>query len=141
MSSQATVKVGRAHHTRRATDADAGGGGGGKGTMEGAVMTSSLLLASMTVSEVTSRIALVGGLAMLGLLLVARSSSQRQRASVVHRARVLQVSPLPLKRERNRQALHLVPLAVLVGATGVGVGVVLSLLFLLALGAAGQGAV
>ncbi|MEY3574938.1 MAG: hypothetical protein RLZZ88_81, partial [Actinomycetota bacterium] len=94
-----------------------------------------------TVSEVTSRIALVGGLAMLGLLLVARSSSQRQRASVVHRARVLQVSPLPLKRERNRQALHLVPLAVLVGATGVGIGVVLSLLFLLTLGAAGQGAV
>jgi hypothetical protein len=102
------------------------------------VMTSSLLLASMTVSEVTSRIAVVGTLALVGLLLVARIGTPRRRASVAERARILQVEALPLRRGRTRQTLHLVPLAVLVGATGVGLGIVLSLLFLLVLSAAGQ---
>jgi hypothetical protein len=102
-------------------------------------MTSSLLLASMTVSEVTSRIAVVGVVAMLGLLLLARGGTARRRASVAQRARVVQVAALPLRRGRTRQTLHLVPLAVLVGATGVGLGVVVSLLFLLVLSAAGQG--
>jgi len=133
------VSVGSAHQTRRAADDDAGGGGGGKGTLEGAVMTSSLLLASMTVSEVTSRIAVVGTVAVVGLLLVARSGTSRRRASVAERARILQVEAMPLRRGRTRQTLHLVPLAVLVGATGIGLGIVLSLLFLLALSAAGQG--
>lgn len=133
------VSIGSAHQTRRAADDDAGGGGGGKGTLEGAVMTSSLLLASMTVSEVTSRIAVVGTVAVVGLLLLARTGTPRRRASVAERARVLQVEVLPLRRGRTRQTLHLVPLAVLVGATGVGLGIILSLLFLLGLSAAGQG--
>jgi len=72
-------------------------------------------------------------------LLVARTGIPRRRTSVAERARVLQVEALPLRRGRTRQTLHLVPLAVLVGATGVGLGVVLSLLFLLVLSAAGQG--
>jgi len=133
------VSVGNAHQTRRAADDDAGGGGGGKGTLEGAVMTSSLLLASMTVSEVTSRIAVVCMVAIVGLLLVARSGVPPRRLKAAERARVLQVAALPLRRGRTRQTLHMVPLAVLVGATGVGFGLILSLLFLWLLSAAGQG--
>ncbi|NCX77034.1 MAG: hypothetical protein EBX09_08390 [Actinobacteria bacterium] len=93
----------------------------------------------MTVSEVTSRIAVVGTVAVVGLLLVARTGTPRRCASVAERARILQVEALPLRRARTRQTLHLVPLAVLVGATGVSLGVVLSLMFLLVLSAAGQG--
>lgn len=72
MSSHETVKTGSAHQTRRRLLGDGGGGGGGKDTLEGAVMPSMLVVASMTVTEVTTRIGLVGGVSVLALLLIGR---------------------------------------------------------------------
>jgi hypothetical protein len=55
------------------TRKEAGGGGGGRGTLESAVMLSSLVVASMTVTEVTTRITVVGVVALAALFLVGRS--------------------------------------------------------------------
>ena len=134
------MTVGSAHHTRRADDARAGGGGGGKGTLEVAVLTTSLLVASMTVTEVTSRMSLVGVVAVLGLLLLARGAKPRRKSMAAQPTRVLRLEPLPVRRGRAKPPLHLLPLLVVAGAAGVGLGVGFSLLFLLTLQATGQGA-
>ena len=67
------VKSGSAHHTRCVTRKEAGGGGGGRGTLESAVMLSSLVVASMTVTEVTTRITIVVVVTLAALFLVGRS--------------------------------------------------------------------
>ena len=67
--------MGSAHQTRRSVLGDGGGGGGGKDTLEGAVMPSMLVVASMTVTEVTTRIGLVGGVALVALLLIGRMTA------------------------------------------------------------------
>ncbi|MGA0044395.1 MAG: hypothetical protein ACO3II_07395 [Ilumatobacteraceae bacterium] len=79
ISSHATVSDGKAHHTRLVTARDIGGGGGGRGTLDGAVMPLSLGVASITVTEVTTRIVLVGGLALIGLLIIQRSAATYSR--------------------------------------------------------------
>ena len=73
--SHATVSNGSAHQTRREVPSEAGAGGG-RGTLEPAVTRSLLFMASMTVTEVTTRIAVVGAVSLLGLLVVARLSRQ-----------------------------------------------------------------
>ena len=67
------VKSGSAHHTRCVMREETGGGGGGRGTLESAVMLSSLVVASMTVTEVTTRIAIVGAVTLTALFLIGRS--------------------------------------------------------------------
>ena len=67
------VKSGSAHHTRCVMREETGGGGGGRGTLESAVMLSSLVVASMTVTEVTTRIAIVGVVTLAALFLIGRS--------------------------------------------------------------------
>ena len=69
------MRIGSAHQTRRAAFAETGGGGGGRGTLEVAVMSSSLVVASMTLTEVTTRIAIVGVVTMVALLVVGRMRS------------------------------------------------------------------
>ena len=69
------MRIGSAHQTRRAAFAETGGGGGGRGTLEVAVMSSSLVVASMTLTEVTTRIAIVGVVTMVALIVVGQMSN------------------------------------------------------------------
>lgn len=71
------VNSGSAHHTRCVMREETGGGGGGRGTLESAVMLSSLVVASMTVTEVTTRITVVGLVALTALFLIGRSGIAR----------------------------------------------------------------
>lgn len=73
------MNSGNAHHTRRPDDCDAGGGGGGRDTLEVAVMPSLLVVASMSVTEVTTRTVLVVVLSLVGLILIQRSSLRSTR--------------------------------------------------------------
>jgi len=135
------VSRGSAHHTRRAAPRDASpnaaidsGGGGGRGTLEGAVVPSLLLMASMTVTEVTTRIALVGSTAVLGLLLVGRiwTPTSRRRPSVAT-PYVAQITIKPAGSARyrlartRRQGAGALALAATAVVSGLALGVLLSL--------------
>jgi len=142
INNHATVSNGNAHHTRR--DAPrAGGGGGGRGTIEGTVVPS-LPMASMTVTEVTSRIALVGAVSLLSLLWLAQAgmrsgkhSSERSRVldtpAATH-SDVVEPASSPAKRlpGLGARAFGLVITAV---AAGAAIGIGLSLAFLATLNA------
>ncbi|MEY3615280.1 MAG: hypothetical protein RLZZ518_281 [Actinomycetota bacterium] len=148
MRSHATVNVGSAHHTRRELLDAGGGGGGGKDTLEGAVMPSMLVVASMTVTEVTTRIGLVGGVATIALLLIGRSGTSRRDAvatsrvigqSFAHRIAEQKAAPptnrlLAMVSGRSRNAVtrlfSLGSLAV-IGGVALGVGLSLALVVLL----------
>jgi len=147
MSNHATVSIGRAHHTRR-DDRNERGGGGGRGTLEGAVMPSLLLMAAMTVSEVTTRIAIVGIVSLAGLMLVARLQwhpTRTRRASAVWRFGSSQVTTdVVRQRSEARQDVSratrtgfLIAIAV---TTGVALGVALSVVFVGLLNSSGAGA-
>jgi hypothetical protein len=137
MSNHATVSIGRAHHTRR-DDRNERGGGGGRGTLEGAVMPSLLLVAAMTVSEVTTRIAIVGIVSLAGLLIASRIRLPTRRNDysggfvgpkfVRVRTDIKEVAENWSESQRFKSR---VPRAVMVlGMLGLGVGFALSLILL-----------
>jgi hypothetical protein len=72
ISSHESVTSGSAHHTRRETFR-LGGGGGGRDTLGFAVMLSLWNVASISVSEVTTRSAVVAAVCLVALGLIARS--------------------------------------------------------------------
>ncbi|MEY4400690.1 MAG: hypothetical protein RL072_555 [Actinomycetota bacterium] len=150
MSSHVTVSNGSAHHTRR--DANrAGGGGGGRGTIDGTVLLLSLTV-SMTVTEVTTRIAVVGAVSLLGLVLVARAPSSvisqvtkrsqndsyKSGSSVLVGARTSHAAATDIDdssagRRAQSQGMRFVGLAVTTVVAGVSLGITLSLAFLVGL--------
>jgi len=142
INNHAMVSNGNAHHTRRAATR-AGGGGGGRGTIEGTVVPS-LPMASMTVTEVTSRITLVGAVSLLSLLWVAqagvrggKNSSKRGHVldtKAAERSFVVEPTSSPAKRlpGLGARALGLIITTVTAGAA---IGIGLSLAFLAALNA------
>jgi hypothetical protein len=150
MRSHETVSSGSAHHTRRDVE-PVGGGGGGRGTLGVAVMPS-LLMASMTVTEVTTRIAVVGVVALVGLLLMSRASSRlvsrvsshHQRSSTMPSARTparlrindaaVAVIDEPSKGLRAQTlGTRLVGITITTVVAGVAAGIALSLVFLIGL--------
>lgn len=135
------VSNGSAHHTRREVPSEAGGGGG-RGTLEPAVTRSLLFMASMTVTEVTTRIAVVGVVSLLGLLFVARRPRQTMTSLV---------QPEPTWGNRNSQldlivdyprtkpfravGTRLTGLFATIAAAGITIGVVFSLVLVVLLNA------
>ncbi|MFZ9076461.1 MAG: hypothetical protein ACO3JN_06250 [Ilumatobacteraceae bacterium] len=120
---------GKAHHTRLAIALDIGGGGGGRGTLDGAVMPLSLGVASITVTEVTTRIVLVGGLALIGLLIIQRSAATYSR----HRDGNFVVMNLADAGATQSPATRVLALLLIALASGLalGIGSALALLALL----------
>ncbi len=120
---------GKAHHTRLAIARDIGGGGGGRGTLDGAVMPLSLGVASITVTEVTTRIVLVGGLALIGLLIIQRSAATYSR----HRDGNFVVMNLADAGATQSSATRVLALLLIALASGLalGIGSALALLALL----------
>ncbi|MGA1169338.1 MAG: hypothetical protein ACO3V2_02910 [Ilumatobacteraceae bacterium] len=120
---------GKAHHTRLAIARDIGGGGGGRGTLDGAVMPLSLGVASITVTEVTTRIVLVGGLALIGLLIIQRSAATYSR----HRDGNFVVMNLADVGATQSSATRILALLLIALASGLalGIGSALALLALL----------
>jgi hypothetical protein len=141
MSSHETVNNGSAHHTRRDVER-AGGGGGGRGTLESAVLAS-LPMASMTVTEVTTRIAIVGVVALLGLLLISRARrtnrvTQSQGSAQTSRPRTVEAAVDLINEKdiglRTRTfGARLVALSVTSIIAGVATGIALSLVFVIGL--------
>ena len=145
------VKSGSAHHTRCVMREETGGGGGGRGTLESAVMLSSLVVASMTVTEVTTRITIVVVVALAALFLVGRSgfidlgtgrnsrSGSRRfeyRATTTPRnaaARWLAARP-------STKAARIASLGVVAIVGGAALGIGASLLLVVALNATSNGA-
>lgn len=122
------VSIGNAHHTRRDARGVIGGGGGGS-TLEGAVGLSMLLSASMTVTEVTTRIALVGIAAIIGLLVIARKSADRtnRHSTTPQAARSLQSPIHPDQPEPIRRLGSIASLVVVGVGGGLALGVLASL--------------
>jgi hypothetical protein len=140
--SHETVRSGSAHHTRRDVKL-AGGGGGGRGTLGVAVMPS-LLMASMTVTEVTTRIAVVGVVALVGLFLVSRVSSPHHGRATMPSAHTsarlrtnddaVAVIDEPSKSLRAQTfGTRLVGITITTVVAGVAAGIALSLVFLIGL--------
>jgi hypothetical protein len=150
MSNHETVTSGSAHHTRRDGPSDAGGGGG-RGTLEGAVMPSLPLMVLMTLTEVTTRIAIVGAAGIIGLLLVSRAQLLRRHEPAVDGQRWFarrSASPvtaghLPIGRTALRRSGTLssraLGLVVMTIAVGLSVGIGLSVALVTALAATGLG--
>ena len=157
------VKSGSAHHTRCVMREETGGGGGGRGTLESAVMLSSLVVASMTVTEVTTRITVVGVVALAALFLVGRSgfidlgngrSSQSGSGRFVYRATTYgtaenpsRATPTPrsaaakwLAARPSTKAARIVSLGVVAVVGGAALGIGASLLLVVALNATSNGA-
>jgi len=108
-------------------------------------MPSLLLVAAMTVSEVTTRIALVGIVSLAGLMLVARRSAaqvaghQHRRVHITGGSQddpAARLSRYPQVSSAPFRALGLLALAVVAGA---GLGVMASSSLLLVLGSADVG--
>lgn len=140
------VSNGSAHHTRREVSSETGGGGG-RGTLEPAVTRSLLLMASMTVTEVTTRIAVVGVVSFAGLLFLHRFSAHESRAindrsrhsfDIALRSESLEPEDgVPSARLRAAAFASLL----LAGAvSGLAIGLVVSLLLLVSLNAVDIGA-
>ena len=145
------VKSGSAHHTRCVMREETGGGGGGRGTLESAVMLSSLVVASMTVTEVTTRIAIVGVVTLAALFLIGRSGvagSSNSRISQTDNARFTYrpaTSPRTTAARRvdarpSTKAARIVSLGVVAVVGGAALGIGVSLLLVLALNATSNGA-
>ena len=150
------VKSGSAHHTRCVMREETGGGGGGRGTLESAVMLSSLVVASMTVTEVTTRIAIVGVVTLAALFLIGRSGvagssnsriSQTDNGRFTYRAatspRTTAARWLAARRlaaPPSTKAARIVSLGVVAVVGGAALGIGVSLLLVVALNATGSGA-
>ena len=150
------VNSGSAHHTRCVMREETGGGGGGRGTLEGAVMLSSLVVASMTVTEVTTRIAIVGVVTLTALFLIGRSGiasssngriGQPSNGRFTYRAatspRATAARWLDARRlaaQPSTKAARIVSLGVVAVVGGAAVGIGASLLLVVALNATGSGA-
>jgi hypothetical protein len=135
--SHAKVKMGNAHHTRRDAFGEAGGGGGGS-TLVGAVGLVLLLSASMTVTEVTTRIALVGILCFSTLLLigrVGRKTSSNISVSSQH-IRTTESVDLEVSSRHIPSVFFMVVLSVVVG---LALGLIISLGLLVILRTSGTG--
>lgn len=132
---------GSAHQTRREVPSDAGGGGG-RGTLEPAVTRSLLFMASMTVTEVTTRIAVVGAVSLLGLLLIARLSRQTLLPTnkshldgVVRLDHDTNIEPVGTPKLARSLGSRLAGIFAIVGIAGTAIGVGLSLLLVVSLNA------
>jgi hypothetical protein len=125
--SHAKVRMGNAHHTRLDAFDEVGGGGGGS-MIGGAVGLVSLLTASMTVTEVTTRIAIVGIVVLLGLLTISRVGPGRtnQRASITVNPQRIQ-SPLVRTTQPIRRLTSVSALALIGAISGLALGVLASL--------------
>ena len=154
------VRSGNAHHTWLAARGETGGGGGGRDTLEGAVMPSLLIVASMTVTEVTTRIGVVGVGTLLALLFIGRTgttlqpnSGRRDGEKLVVVASGLSVHRATQKtlpaRSRwaiwlNRRPTTIVArvgsLGVVAGVAGLAIGIGLSLVLIVVLNAMNLGA-
>lgn len=130
---------------------ETGGGGGGRGTLESAVMLSSLVVASMTVTEVTTRIAIVGVVTLAALFLIGRSGiatsssgriGQSRRARFTYRAATSPRATAArwLDARPSTKAARVVSLGVVAVVGGAAVGIGASLLLVVALNATGSGA-
>ena len=156
ISNQAIVNSGSAHHTRCVTREETGGGGGGRGTLESAVMLSSLVVASMTVTEVTTRIAIVGVVALAALFLIGRSgiavssngrigepSNRRftyRPATSLRDAAAIWITARRLDARPSTKAARIVSLGIIAIVSGATLGIGASLLLVVALNATGSGA-
>ena len=145
------VKSGSAHHTRCVMREETGGGGGGRGTLESAVMLSSLVVASMTVTEVTTKIAIVGVVTLAALFHIGRSgitSSSNSRISQADNGRFTYRAATPPRTTAARwlaarpttKAARIVSLGVVAVVGGAALGIGASLLLVVALNATGSGA-
>ena len=125
--SHAKVKMGKAHHARRDAFDEAGGGGGGS-TLVDAVGLVLLLSASMTVTEVTTRIAIVGIVVLVGLLVISRvrPGLTNQRGSIPTHAQRIQ-SPLVRTTQPIRRLTTVSALALIGAISGLALGVLASL--------------
>ena len=135
------VSNGSAHHTRREVPSEAGGGGG-RGTLEPAVTRSLLFMASMTVTEVTTRIAVVGAVSLLGLLFISRLPRQAMRLLVQpepkwvnRRSQMDLIVDYPTTKPVRAVGTRLAGLLATIAAAGITVGVVLSLVLVVLLNA------
>jgi hypothetical protein len=137
MRSHEIVNSGSAHHTRRDVERS-GGGGGGRGTLEVAVALS-LLMASMTVTEVTTRIAIVGVVAVIGLFLVARPSGRKTHGGGVpsqpstNTAAMTVLNDERVGRRAQNLGTRFIGLVVMTVVVGAAVGIALSLAFVVGL--------
>ena len=145
------VKSGSAHHTRCVMREETGGGGGGRGTLESAVMLSSLVVASMTVTEVTTRIAIVGVVTLAALFLIGRSGvagssnsriSQTDNGRFTYRAATSPRTTAArwLAAQPSTKAARIASLGVIAIVGGAALGIGASLLLVVALNASGNGA-
>jgi hypothetical protein len=145
------VKSGSAHHTRCVMREETGGGGGGRGTLESAVMLSSLVVASMTVTEVTTRIATVGVVTLTALFIIGRSGiagssngriNQTDNARFTYRAATSPRTTAArwLAARPSTKAARIASLGVVAIVGGAALGIGASLLLVVALNATGSGA-
>jgi len=115
--------------------------------MQQLIQASLLLMASMTVTEVTTRIALVGSTAVLGLLLIGRvwTPTSRRRPSGATPF-VAQITFKPAGSSRyhlarsHRRGAGALTLAAMAVVSGLALGTALSLALLTALNALNLGA-
>lgn len=130
------VSNGNAHHTRRELPDELGGGGGGKGTLGNVAGTSRRLESFMTVTEVTTRIAIVGVVALIGLFVVARvgvagnMARRAERFRISHGDSIGSVDQRSFLGRRVSRAKFAVILASVGVVGGVTLGVLLALGFL-----------
>lgn len=156
MSNHAMVNSGSAHHTRCVVREETGGGGGGRGTLESAVMLSSLVVASMTVTEVTTRIAIVGVVTLTALFLIGGSGIAISRngrtgqpsngrftyhaATSPRDAAARWITARRLVARPSTKAAHIASLGIIAILGGAALGIGTSLLLVVALNATGSGA-
>ena len=151
MSNHAMVKSGSAHHTRCVMREETGGGGGGRGTLESAVMLSSLVVASMTVTEVTTRIAIVGVVTLAALFLIGRSGIATSSSGRIGQPSNGRFTYRPATSPRataarwlaarpSTKAARIASLGVIAIVGGAALGIGASLLLVVALNATGSGA-
>jgi len=130
----ATVSKGSAHQTRREVPSDAGGGGG-RGTLVVAVPTLSVPMALMTVTEVTTRIAIVGVLSFAALVVLARAGGRRveHRTTATFRSAAsddsvaLLLGSTAYFRRRGPLGSRIASLALVAVASGAMLGILVSL--------------
>lgn len=153
--------MGSAHQIRLVAFTPIGGGGGGKDTLGSAVMPTLLFVASMTVTEVTTRIVVVGVVTLAGLFVMSRRSISMRPISVGSRGqpsfsgkRQHFVTNTPEHQIPNAQGglaqllfrrpvgfvARITSLGIIAVAAGLALGVGLSLALVTVLNALGSGA-
>lgn len=134
MKIHAMVSRGRAHHSLRDVLAEIGGGGG-RGTLVIAVPASLVPMALMTVTEVTTRIAVVGVVSLVALFVVARPTSRRIERTddarfrvAIHGASITRADvSRPFTRRGGSLGARMATLALIAVTSGAILGILVSL--------------